>query len=133
MFGKPFNHKLPAGEVWGDSRFAYDQGGQLYNAQKQPVDGNGNVMPLAKPVVEDVAPASNPVPVAAPVTSPDDDIPADEREFDVVAWARGDETLKATPWQAVRAAVAREIEDMTAITGKEAARKAILAKHGPAA
>jgi hypothetical protein len=134
MYGKRFNHKAPFGEIYGDPRFAFEQDGQLYNGQKMPVDGNGNAMPV--PPLEAAAERkAAPVADARPALSAadaDEDVPADEKELDIVAWARGDEALKATPWQAVRAAVAREFEDMTAITGKEAARKAILAKHGAA-
>lgn len=129
MYGKPWNHKAPFGEIYGDNRFFFDQDGQLYNAQKQPVDGNGTLMPLP-PTASKPEPAKPAAAVSAPQPADDDDTPADEKPFDLVAWARGDELLKATPWAVVRAAVATEFDDMSAITGKDAARRAILEKYG---
>lgn len=138
MYGKPFNPKRPFGTVTGDSRYAFDQDGQLFNAQYQPVDLEGNLMPLP-PGTESKAPEREiPVTKTEPVgarfepaaESSDDDIPEDEKPFDLVAWAKGAEHLKATPWPTVKAQAARLFEDMTKITNKEAARKAILALHG---
>lgn len=128
MYGKPFNHKRPYGEVHGSGLYAFDQDGQLYNAHKQPVDEHGALMPL--PPEADTAPA--PEAPASPVeaTTADDDIPADERPFDILAWAQGSEALKTAPWQKIRAETARLIDDMTAINSKAEARKAILAHYG---
>jgi hypothetical protein len=130
MYGRPFNTNAPFGEVHGDNRYAFEQGGQLYNAQRQPVDIEGRVMPLAPAAAPAAAPREIPTTVVKPVEDPDDDIPADERPFDLLAWAKGDETLKATPWGTIRAQTAQLIEDMTKITNKETARKAILAHYG---
>lgn len=128
MYGKPFNQKRDFGEVKGDERFHFDQDGQLYNALKQPVDNEGNLMPLeegAAIAVEEPAPAAPVVP-----DNPDDDIPADELPFNILAWAQGDPALAKTPWEKVKAETARLVDDMTGVTGKEAARKAILAHYG---
>jgi hypothetical protein len=128
MYGKPFNPRRPFGEVKGDERFHFDQDGQLYNALKEPVDGDGKLMAIeagAAPVVD--APA--PVAVVAP-ENPNDDIPADELPFNILAWAQGDPALAKTPWEKVKAETARLVDDMTGVTGKEAARKAILAHYG---
>lgn len=128
MYGKPWNPKRPYGEVKGDERFHFDQDGQLYNALKMPVDSEGNLMPLppaAAPVIEEEAPA--PAPVA---DDPADDIPADEQPFDIMAWAQGEPTLAMAPWSKIKAETVRLIGDANGITGKEAARKAVLAHFG---
>lgn len=130
MYGKPFNHARDVGTVHGDGRFAFEQDGQLYNAQKQPVDQNGQVMPL-QPRAAAPEPTSDPEPTAPPpADNPDDDIPADEKPFDILAWAQGDEMLKATPFQKVKAEAAMLLGDATALTSKDAVRKAILAYYG---
>lgn len=127
MYGKPFSPKKPFGEIFGDNRFAFEQDGQLYNALKEPVDQDGNRMSL-DPAAKAAAPEPEQAAAAAP-EDPDDDIPADERGFDLLGWARGDEELKATPWAKVRAETARIIDDMSGISSKDAARKAILAHY----
>lgn len=129
MYGKPFNPKRPFGTVQGDERFHYEQDGQVYNVNREPVDMDGKVMPLdpsakAAPVVE-----AKPAPVV-PVDDPADDIPADEQAFNLIAWAQGDADLAKTPWEKVKAETVALIGDTTGITGKEAARKAILAHYG---
>lgn len=127
MYGKPFNPKKPFGEIFGDNRFAFEQDGQLYNALHDPVDQDGNRMAL-DPSAKAAAPESKPAPAAA-TDDPDDDIPADELAFDLFGWAKGDDALKATPWAKVRAETARIIDDMSGITSKDAARKAILSHY----
>ena len=130
MYGKPFNEKRPFGEAKGDPRFHYEQDGQVYNALKQPVDMDGRLMPLP-PADEPKAPAEdNTVIEQTQPENPDDDIPEDEKPFDILAWAQGDETLKSTPFAKVKAETARLVEDMTGITSKDTARKAILAHYG---
>lgn len=128
MYAKPFNPKLPFGEIFGDNRFAYEQNGQLYNAVKAPVDQNGNRMELEPaPVKAEPAPAAV---TAAPPEDPEDDIPEDEKPFDLLAWATGEEDLQKTPWLKIRAEVARAMPDnAAAINSKEAARKAVLAMY----
>lgn len=129
MYGKPFNPKRPFATVHGDERFHFEQDGQIYDAQKNPVDLDGKPMPLdpaAKPVaVEPEAPAA-----AIVADNPADDIPADELPFNILAWAQGEPSLAKTPWEKVKAETARLVDDMTGITGKDAARKAILAHYG---
>lgn len=126
MYGKPFNEKRPFGTIYGPSPYAFHQDGNYYNAQKEPVDESGNRLPLAP---RSAAPE---IPVASvlPVENTDDDIPDDEKPFDVLAWAQGDETLKATPWTKVKAEAATLLGDATGLSSKDAARKAILAHYG---
>lgn len=129
VYGKPFNPRRPFGTCHGDERFHFEQDGQAYDAHKRPVDGDGNRMALP-PEAEAADPepeTSEPKPDAG---NPDDDMPADEQPFNLLAWAQGDAELAATPFAKVKAETARLIEDMTGITGKEAARKAILAHYG---
>jgi hypothetical protein len=132
MYGKPFNPKRDFATIVGGGPVAFDQDGQLYNSAKQPCDEHGNVMPLAPanaaPQIEE-GPALVAV-AAAPVENPDDDIPEDEKPFDILAWAQGDETLKTTHYGTVRAEAARLLGDTTKLTGKEATRKAVLAHYG---
>lgn len=131
MYGKPFNPRRPYGNVIGDERFHFEQDGQIYDVNKMPVDHlTGELIPLepgSKPIVED----AELEPVATKVAeNPDDDIPADELPFNILAWAQGDPALAKTPWEKVKAETARLVDDMTGVTGKEAARKAILAHYG---
>lgn len=131
MYGKPFDHKKPFGTIHGISVAAYEQDGQLYNGQKQPIDADGNLMKMAPQAVEDedLLPkaADNPQP---PAENADDDVPEDEKPFDILAWAQGDETLKATPWAKVKAEAAVLLGDTAPLPSKEAARKAVLAHYG---
>lgn len=129
MYGKPLNEKRPYGTIFGPHPYMFEQDGNFYNAQKEPVDANGNPLPLAPKA----AAAEIPVTVSMPVENPDDDIPEDERPFDILAWAQGDEALKATPWPKVKAEAATLLGDATSLTGKEVTRKAVLAHYGLAA
>lgn len=136
MYGKPFNFKRDFGTVQGAPGVAYDQDGQLFNFQHEPVDIEGRLM-LVDPENAPAAPASVATETAtapsAPIvsdTSSEDDVPADEKPFDLLAWAQGEPSLAKTPWEKVKAETARLVDDMTGITGKEAARKAILAHYG---
>lgn len=129
MYGKPFNEKRPFGTIFGPHPYMFEQDGHYYNAQKEPVDENGNRLPLApKAVAADI-----PVTTVVPVETPEDDVPEDEKTFDILAWAQGDETLKATTWPKVKAEAARLLGDASLLTTKESARKAILAHYGLAA
>jgi hypothetical protein len=149
MYGKPFNPNRPFGTCMGDGRFAFEQDGQIYNALKQPVDGEGNLMPLedgapaaAATVTDTQPPATQPPaptetdsipeePEAPDGSKPiDEDTPDDEKPFDILAWAQGDEALKATPWAKVKAEAAVLLGDTAPLPSKEAARKAILAHYG---
>lgn len=131
IYGKPFNPRRPFGTCSGDDRFHFEQDGQVYDVNKMPVDHlTGEPMPLPpdyKAPVADAAPAA-PAPVVA--DNPEDDVPADEKPFDLLAWAQGEPSLSKTPWEKVKAETASLVDDMTGITGKEAARKAILAHYG---
>lgn len=125
MYGKPFNTKRPYGEVHGIAAWTYEQDGQLYNAQKQPVDESGNLMPLAPDAP--AARAEIPTTAAAQRMELDeDDTPADEKPLDLRAWALGDKELSATPWQTVRSAAADTLGDISELKSKEALRKALL-------
>lgn len=157
MYGKPFNPNRPYGQVIGDGRFAFEQDGQIYNAQREPVDSEGRLMPLAEdgaiaadiqttktivnPAATGTQPASQPAVESQPNQTDeldvkdaappiDDDTPDDEKPFDILAWAQGDETLKATPWAKVKAEAARLLGDGAPLPSKDAARKAILAHYG---
>lgn len=136
MYGKPFNPNRPFGQVIGMPGVSFDQDGQLFNAMKMPVDGNGVPMPLPpgaedKPVAElKKIEGDGLETMILPADDPDDDVPEDEKPFDILAWAQGDETLKATPWPKVKAETALLLGDATAVTKKEDARKAILAHYG---
>lgn len=125
MYGKPFDHKAHAPEVHGDGRFAFEQNGQLYNAMKQPVDSDGKLMPLPPRRGEDDPPVSTSQPTPTD-TDPDEDEVDDDRPFNILAWAQGDETLKSTPWPKVKAEALTLLGDASQLTGKSAARKAIL-------
>ena len=155
MYGKPFHPNRPYGQVIGDGRFAFEQDGQIYNALKQPVDSEGNVMPLedgaaaaeipttvtivgpsattatkTQPAVESQPNQTDELDVKDAAPPIDDDTPDDEKPFDILAWAQGDETLKATPWAKVKAEAARLLGDGTTLANKEAARKAVLVHYG---
>lgn len=129
MYGKPFNPNRPFGTCQGDTRFAFEQDGQVYNALKEPVDESGNLMPLDPALA---APAPEPEAPKAPAKpeNPEDDIPEDEKPFNILAWAQGEPSLAKTPWDKIKAETARLVDDMTGITGKESARKAVLAHYG---
>lgn len=125
MYDKPFNPNRPYGEVHGIAPYAFEQDGHFFNSQKQPVDANGTPLPLApEPVAQ--APATETV----IIEDPDDDVPADEKPIDLLAWANGDEALKTLPFQTVKAAAAQLLGTDVALPSKEATRKAILAHYG---
>lgn len=124
-YGRPFDVKSAYGEVHGGSLFAFEQGGQLYNAHKQPVDGTGKLMPL--PPVKEAPPP--PAPVAKPAVDPSllaaqdlDEAPIEDT-LDLKAWALNE--VVAT-WPLLRAEVARQLD--VVITSKDQAREAI-SKH----
>lgn len=133
MFAKPFNPKRPFGDVHGIPGVAYDQDGQLFNPQKQPVDINGKPMTLAP---ADAAPAAAPAPEApkpaAPSVIAEDDDTLEEDKLDLRAWAKDDPDLYATPWQTVRAAAAGVLDDITELKSKAALKAALLAHFGEA-
>lgn len=124
MYGKPFNHRQDFSEVHGIANYAFRQGEQRYNSQKEPVDEHGNLMPLP-PVAK-----AEPKPAAAPPTLEldEDDTPADEKPFDLEAWAMGHPDLVGTPWQTVRSAAAEALGDITHLKSKDAL-KAALREH----
>jgi hypothetical protein len=125
MYGKPFNPKREFGTIMGDTRFHFEQDGQLYNALKQPVDVNGALMPI--PPMAEPATKKEPAPPSPPPEDPSADMTDDDRPFDLLAWANDDPALKATPWAKILAETARIIDDTSSINSKTAARKAILA------
>lgn len=126
MSAKPFNHNRPFGTIIGDSRFAFDQDGQLYDSQKRPVDEHGKPMTLA---AKPAAPVEAPAPAAPPVIGEDDDRTEDEK-LDLLAWAKDDPAMAATPWQSVRAAAADVLEDISELKSKAALKEAILKHYG---
>lgn len=128
MYGKPFNEKHAFGEIFGDNRFAFEQDGQLYNALKEPVDQDGKRMDLPPKAAEPELHATKTEPIRA--EDPDDDIPADEKAIDLLAWARGAPELQSLPWITVKAQAAQLVGNMMAVNGKDNARKAILAHYG---
>lgn len=129
MYGKPFNHKKPFGTIYGTSVAAFEQDGQRYNGQKQPIDNDGNIMPFA-PSNKNAIDELEDVPTTVAAENPEDDIPEDEKPFNILAWAQGDEKLvKTTPWNKVKAEAAILLGDHS-VGGKEATRKAILAHYG---
>jgi hypothetical protein len=130
MYGKPFDPKAETGTVIGDSRFVYSQGTQLYNAQKQPVDGDGNVMELP--------PAQPPKPAAPPAEAKEASSHMPQRpagpapeDFDLKAWAMGEIEANMT-FAALRSKVSKLTGDAT-ITSKRSARDSVLAFYGLAA
>lgn len=131
MFARPYNPKRPHGDVHGLPGVAFDQDGQLYNAQKQPVDDTGKVLPVA------AAPASAPEkPVAAPAVvtgSDEDDIPEDEKGIDLLAWANDSPDLKGLPWQTVRLEAQKILEDISELKSKAALKQAIIDHYAAAA
>ena len=132
MYGKPFNHKKPFGTVSGDDRFHFEQDGQVYDVQKRPINHlTGELLPLeaGAETLADSVDAAAPVAPATP-ENPEDDIPDDEKPFNLLAWAQNEPSLAKTPWEKVKAEAARLLDDMAGIVSKEAARKAILAKYG---
>ena len=132
MYGKPFNHKKPFATIHGIFSASFEQDGQLYNGQKLPVDKDGNLMPFApsaKNAIDELDELDDAPKTAAP-ENPEDDIPEDEKPFNILAWAQGDEMLvKTTPWNKVKAEAAILLGENT-VGGKEATRKAILAHYG---
>lgn len=129
MYGKPFDHKRDFGTILGGSLYVFEQDGQLYNAAKEPVDENGVPMPLAPKVTLEDIPTTSTQPMP-PVEDPNDDIPEDEKPFDILAWAQGDESLKATHFQKVKAEAAMLLGETALPAKKEDIRKAVLAHYG---
>lgn len=130
MSAKPFNAKRPFGTVQGLPGVAYDQDGQLYNHQHEPVDLDGKPVPLA-PAAASPAPAPEPAkaPAAAPVMAEDDDT-LEEDKVDLRAWAMGDPAAAATPWQSVREAAGLVLDDITELKSKAALKEALLKHYG---
>lgn len=123
MYGKPWNPNRHFSEVHGIAPYAFHQDGQRYNAQKQPVDEHGKLMPL---MPKHEAVDSVPVTPAPQPVNPDDDIPEDEKPLDLLAWANGDKELAGTPWQTVRNAATDVLGDISELRSKDALRTAIL-------
>lgn len=127
QYGKPFPVKMKqAGpNVYGDVRFAYEYDNQMYNAQFEPVDANGKVMPLPPAPVRAAEPQPEQKPSMPPATDDgDDDTPEDEKEIDLRAWADG--TVKYA-FNVVQAEIAR-IWDITDVKSKAQAVSIILEK-----
>lgn len=110
----------PHGEIYGDTRFAFEQNGVLFRGDGMPVDGNGTPLP----VVEQEEPAPAPVkakgskaakPAVEPLASGEDTV-ADEQEIDLVAWRDG-KTVYA--WAVIVAAIQRKY-DVVVNTKQEA-------------
>lgn len=130
MFAKPFNRHRPYGTVTGDSRYAFEQEGQLYDNQERPVDIDGKLMELA-PAAAKAAP-EQPAP-AAPSNIEEDDDTLEEEKVDLRAWAMGDPSTAATPWQSVREAAGLVLDDITELKSKAALKEALLKHFGEAA
>lgn len=135
VYGKPWDHKASFGTIHGDNRFAYAQGEQCYNVMKQPVDSAGNVMPLppaGKAKTEASGTTKSPSSLPVIDDDPDDEIPEDEVDIDLLAWAKGDDpALNALPWQTVKAQAATLLgDDMP--SNKAEVRKAIIAMYAGA-
>lgn len=128
MFAKSFNHKRPFGTVQGLPGVAYDQDGQLYNYQHQPVDLEGKPMELAS-VAELPTPEPDPAPGdPTPIVADDDAL--EEEKVDLLAWARGHPDAAATPWQSVREAAGLVLSDITELKSKSSLKKALLKHYG---
>lgn len=121
----------PYGEIYGDTRFAFEQNGVLFRGDGMPVDGNG--VPL--PVMEQEEPVPTPVktkgskatkPAVETPSSSGEDMVTDEQEIDLVAWRDG-KTVYA--WAVVVAAVMRKF-DIVVNTRQEAVD--IINKNFPA-
>ena len=139
VYGRPFRENDPTtGQVIGQSPYRYIQQGRYYTAQKQPCDELGRLLPMkpgaaataAPPPPEDepedgefIMPPSQEKPI-------DEDTPADEKPFDLLAWANGDPALAATPFQNIKAHIAR-VTGNTKIASKAQAIEAIKAMFGP--
>lgn len=130
MFAKPFNPKRPFGTVQGLVGVAYDQDGQLYNFQHQPVDLDGKLMDLAPAAAAAAAePAPEKAPAAPAVIGEDDDT-LEEDKVDLRAWAMGDPAAAATPWQSVREAAGLVLDDISELKSKAALKEALLKHYG---
>lgn len=129
-YGKPFNHidLANTGEVVGAPGIAYKQGDQLYNAQKQPVNALGHIMPLPPEAVAPAPAAEAPKAAAASKNGDDDDTPADEKAFDLKAWAMGE--IEATMTFSALRSKAISLTGNTEIRNKIDARNAVLAYYG---
>lgn len=121
-FGRPFDVTSAYGEVHGGSVFAYSQGGQLYDAQKMPVDGHGRAMPLPPAKAAPPAPAPAPQPALDPALAVSDDLDEApiEETVDLKAWAVGE---VVAPWPLLRAEVVRQTGE--AVASKDQAREVI--------
>ena len=140
QYGRPFDHKSTAGQVWGDNRFAFEQGGQLYDAHKRPVDASGKLMPLDPKTAKRAAPMPPPVAEDEPDEDASGVLPAapaadatddgdDEEQIDLVAWAKGH--TPSIPWVTVKKAIFSQLN--VHVTKKPEAAELILAKLGAAA
>lgn len=119
QYGKPFPTAMKKNgpNVFGDVRFAYEYEGQCYNASFQPVDSRGNVMPLPPAPVRAAAAQPTPPVTDSQPEDDDDDIPQDEKEIDLRAWADG--TAKYA-FNVIQAEIAR-LWDITDVKSKQMA------------
>ncbi len=142
MYAKPFNPNdmKNTGEIIGDPRFAFQQGDQMYNAAKQPVDANGRPMPVAPEKPKAPVPQIPVIKDAVDETPPMADLSPDERvkvlteqpagadaELDLKAWALG-EVQSSLTFAALRSKVIALTGDDT-VTSTAKARAAILAHY----
>lgn len=123
---KPFDPSKYHSTIHGEARFAFLQNGVYYNAQREPVDHNGD--PIAIDAPADEAPAAETQAAAgqAPITPDDQDFIADEVDVDLKGWA-ADEAVY--PWRTVVAAIRAKF-DVTVQSKAEA--KKLLAEKFPA-
>lgn len=130
-YGRPFDHtaKNSAGQVYGISNAAWEQGGQLYNGNYDPIDESGAILPLAPGVTKQAPPppkrkgsAKDRTMAPAPV-DPGDEID-DEGTIDLKLWAEGG--LPQLEWFVVQAAVLDQLG--FAVDDADEAREAINAK-----
>lgn len=142
MYAKPFNPNdmKNTGEIIGDPRFAFQQGQQLYNSAKDPVDAHGRVMQVepAKPKapVPQIPVDKDAVEVAPKLSEMTDDDKAKvleespasaDAEFDLKAWALG-EVQSTLTFAALRSKV-MELTGDDSVTSTAKARAAILAHY----
>lgn len=86
---KAFNPNKSYGEVIAHRFAHFDQGGQLYNIDRLPIDEQGKLLPLDErsPVPQVPLPAATAPENGGAQT--DEDTPEDEK-IDLGAWARGE-------------------------------------------